>query len=185
MNNDADRWADFSAHISYQARLGIELHWASLQSAETAAPASDMRVELGISLLETLLSRGEPWHAQTKDDSQEELLGQLNQLRARLDVMTAILDRLDRGARPAPVEIRLNEYGCALDLQPPSAVEQAVELHLHFEGCQAVPLVLTGCFSPARPGFVAFQDLHPALAERIGKLAFRQHRLHIAAHRGR
>lgn len=188
MNQLDGLWSDFSSHISYDARLGVTLHWLSGSSDGENASASPGH-DLNLSLLDTLLSLDEPWHFPGKDEDREQLLTHVHQLHARLSVVTAMLDQLTADTMPPKRDIRLNEYGCALALKDELAADcrspADVELQLHFDGCRAVPLILRGHYDPACPGFIGFRELPPLLTERIGKLAFRQHRLKIAAHRQR
>ncbi|WP_199096895.1 PilZ domain-containing protein [Dyella sp. ASV21] len=179
----SDTWQAFNDHVMYEDAL----HVACVAQPQ---PLADLELlalrERNLSVLSTLATFAERRSEPTDEDNPAAI--ELQRLDSKLNVLMAMLDQLLRRNVELPPRhsVCFNAVGAVLPrVIWPEGSDFAV-VHLHIDGCLALPLELPARLLQERDKdhvFVAFETMDEVTRDALERLVFRHHRRKVAGRR--
>ena len=168
--------------MAFEDLLPLEWRVADGHGESERAP---QHAERNIKVLQVCLA-AEAQSAVEVFDDKNPLALDLHRIEAKLNMVLEVLGHLTASARSLgePKRIRFNALGAVWAVEGPLPVAGTRgELRIHLPECLALPLVFDATvIGTAEDGRVRVQFASPgeAVADLIGKLAFRRHRRQVA-----
>lgn len=178
-----DPWQAFTDHVTYDDALHAGCVVMTLPLPELQQLALRDR---NMNVLGTLSTFGERRSDPVDEDNPA--AQDLQRLDSKLNVLMAMLDQLLRRDAQLPPRqvVSFNAEGAVLPRAIWPAGASSAMLHLHIDGCLALPLELPARFVQDRDSdhiFVAFETLDDVTRDALERLVFRHHRRKVAGQR--